>query len=75
MSTGFPNPPGVLNTPEFKGWITEVVQKLFEHADAKAQAVRDELIEAIKEQEAAKSPDQPSPHVVLDPLPSKSTRQ
>ena len=75
MSTGFPNPPGVLDTPEFKDWITQVVQRLFEHADTKAQAVRDELIEAIKEQGATKSPDQPSPHVVLDPLPSKSTRQ
>jgi len=71
----FPNLPGALNTPKFKDWMAQIFQKLVEHTDQKAQAVRNELIGAIKAKGTSESSDQPLMHPLTDPQPSKSTRQ
>src|SRR6266516_7490857 len=61
MSSGYPNPPGALDTPEFKEWMGAVVQQLLHQMDGKVKGVQDELLKAIQGLKAPVSSSTPNP--------------
>src|SRR2546430_1881372 len=79
MSSGYPSPPGALDTPEFKEWMGAVVQQLLHQMDGKVKGVQDELLKAIQGLEApvsSSSTTDPKPVNTSPPPPiSTSSRQ